>query len=126
MADNGEPVVVAYREHARFQPEEFAAVPIAATTRLRVLLVCLRRGQFLPVHAPAVDLVGVVLEGEGICAAGASETEVGPGNVVVVPAGRERGFQARTPMVLVVVVSPPPTEEDHGEVVRKLREGRWR
>jgi mannose-6-phosphate isomerase-like protein (cupin superfamily) len=77
-------------------------------------------------RSSAVDLVGVVLEGEGICAAGASETEVGPGNVVVVPAGRERGFQARTPMVLVVVVSPPPTEEDHGEVVRKLREGRWR
>lgn len=126
MVEHAEPVVTAYREHVRFQEEGFATVLVAGTSRLRVLVVSLVPQQFLPVHAPAVDLVATVLEGEGVCAAGELEAEVGPGSVVVVPAGRARGFRARTPMVLLVVVSPPPTEQDHAEVVRKLREGRWR
>jgi quercetin dioxygenase-like cupin family protein len=126
MFDEPESVVTTYREHVRFQSEGFVAVPVAATPRLRVLVVSLLPDQFLPVHSPAVDLVAVVLEGEGLCAAGASDAQIGPGSVVVVPAGRQRGFRARTPMVLAVVVSPPPTGQDHAEVVRKLREGRWR
>ncbi|MFN3285545.1 MAG: cupin [bacterium] len=122
----GRPLVSGYRDHVRFQPEGFGAVPLAATPRLRALVVSLLPGQFLPVHAPGVDLVAVVLEGEGTAAAGESEVQVGAGSVVVVPAGFDRGFRASTGMVLLVVVSPPPTEADHAEVARKLREGRWR
>lgn len=122
----GKPLVTPYRDHVRFQSEAFVAVPLAGTPRVRILLVNLLPGQFLPVHAPGVDLVALVLEGEGTAAAGESEVGVAAGSVVVVPAGFERGFRAHTGMVLLVVVSPPPTEADHAEVVRKLREGRWR
>lgn len=120
------PLVADYRDRVQFRPEAFAAVAVAATAHMRVLLVGLLPGQFLPVHAPPVDLAAVVLEGEGVCAAGEEERDCRAGDVVVVPAGASRGFRARTRVALFVVVSPPPTEADHAEVVRKLKEGRWR
>jgi quercetin dioxygenase-like cupin family protein len=58
--------------------------------------------------------------------AGDQEAEVGPGAIVLVPAGSARGVKAKTRLVAVHLVSPPPTEADHTEVQAKLRQGSWR
>jgi len=50
---------------AGFQPDRFTPVVIAQMERVKVILACFEPGQFIPVHRPNVDLVGVVLEGEG-------------------------------------------------------------
>ena len=48
-----------------------------------------------------------------------------PGSVVFVPAGEDRGLKAETKLVALHVVSPPPAEKDHLEVMRKLKQGKW-
>ncbi len=115
-----------YRTAAAFTPERFNPVPIAQSARARVLLVCLEPGQFIPVHSPGVDLAVVVLEGEGTLVAGEREETIGPGAVAFAPAGAARGLKAATRLVVLNVVTPPPTEADHAEVAAGLRRGRWR
>ncbi len=115
-----------YRAAAAFTPQRFNAVPIAQSERTRVLLVCLEPGQFIPVHSPGVDIAVVVLEGEGTLVAGEREETIGPGAVAFAPAGTARGLTAATKLVVLNVVTPPPTAADHAEVAAGLRRGRWR
>ena len=68
----------------------------------------------------------LVLEGEGRLVAGDREEAARPGTMVFVPAGEARGLKAETRIVALHVVSPPPTEADHAEVVARLKEGDWR
>ena len=75
---------------------------------------------------PGQDEEFVILEGEGTIVAGDQEAEVGPGAVVIVPAGSARGVKATTRLLALHIVSPPPTEADHAEVHTKLRQGAWR
>ena len=109
-----------------FSSDRFNAVPVGATSRVRVFLVCLEPGQFIPVHRPAVDIAIIVLEGDGRVLAGDREEEVRPGAVVMVPAGEARGLLATARLVALTVVTPPPTDQDHAEVAVGLRRGRWR
>lgn len=115
-----------YRTAVAFTPERFHPVPVAQSERTRVLLVCLEPGQFIPVHSPGVDLTVVVLEGTGMLVAGEREETISPGAVAFAPAGAARGLQAATRLVVLNVVTPPPTEADHAEVTAGLRRGRWR
>lgn len=115
-----------HRTVASFSPERFTPVPFGQSERGRALLVCLEPGQFIPVHAPGVDITFVILEGEGTLVAGAEEAEVGPGALAFAAAGEARGLRARTRLVAVHVVAPPPTEEDHTAVMAGLRRGSWR
>jgi quercetin dioxygenase-like cupin family protein len=117
--------VLRYQAAVTFRPERFTAVPVSENARVRVLLVCLEPGQFIPVHRPGVDLTLVVLEGEGRLLAGERESEVGPGLVAFVPAGEARGLLATCRLVALTVVTPPPTEADHAGVVAGLRMGMW-
>jgi len=73
-----------------------------------------------------VDLTLVVLEGQGQAVVGESEHPLTPGAVAFVPAGEARGVLAETRLVLLHVVTPPPTEADHAEVQAGLQRGRWR
>ena len=93
---------------------------------MRVLLVCCEPGQFIPVHRPGVDIVLLVLEGEGCLVAGEREEVITPGAVAFIAAGEARGIRADTRLVALHVVTPPPTDADHAEVVRGLRQGSWR
>jgi mannose-6-phosphate isomerase-like protein (cupin superfamily) len=68
----------------------------------------------------------VILEGTGVVVAGDDEASVGPGAIVLVPAGDARGVKATTRLVAVHLVSPPPTESDHAEVQARLNKGAWR
>lgn len=119
-------IVVDYRTAASFSPERFTPVPFGQSERSRALLVCLEPGQFIPVHSPGVDIAFVILEGEGTLVAGTQEAEVGPGALAFAAAGEARGLRARTRLIAVHIVAPPPTEEDHTAVMVGLRRGSWR
>jgi quercetin dioxygenase-like cupin family protein len=112
-----------YHQAALFRAERFAPVPLGQTDRIKVVLTCFEPGQQIPVHHPGVDMALVVLEGQGTVVAGDEEAEVGPGTIVIVPAGAARGITAVTRLVAVHLVSPPPSEADHAEVQAKLQQG---
>ncbi len=118
--------VQSYADRVAFQPQRFNPVVLAESEHTKVILVCFEPGQFIPVHRPGVDLTLVVLEGEGQIVAGEEEQRVGPGAVAFVPAGEARGIKAETRLVLMHVVAPPPTEEDHAQVMVGLQRGAWR
>jgi quercetin dioxygenase-like cupin family protein len=119
-------LVLDYRQAATFQADRFSPVSLGQTDRVKAVLTCFEPGQFIPVHSPGIDMTLVVLEGEGTVVAGDQEAEVGPGAIVIVPAGAARGVKARTRLIAVHLVSPPPTEADHTEVHSRLRLGTWR
>jgi quercetin dioxygenase-like cupin family protein len=115
-----------YQEAVTFRPERFNPLVLAENERVKVILACFEPGQFIPVHRPGVDLTLVVLEGEGQIVAGEHETALGPGATAFVSAGEARGIRAETQLVILHVVTPPPTEADHTEVMAGLRRGTWR
>ena len=115
-----------YRDAISFRPEKFNAVVMGGSSRMKAVLTCFEAGQFIPVHRPGVDMLLVVLEGEGRVLAGDQEEGARPGTVIFVPAGEARGVKAATRMVALHVVSPPPGEADHAEVTARLKQGEWR
>lgn len=115
-----------FADQIAFRPERFNPVALAESEHTKVILACFEPGQFIPVHRPGVDLTLVVLEGEGLIVAGEDEQRVGPGAVAFVPAGEARGIKAETRLVLMHVVTPPPTDEDHVQVMAGLKRGAWR
>jgi quercetin dioxygenase-like cupin family protein len=119
-------IVRDFHSAVRFQAGRFSPVVIGETERIRIVLACFEAGQFIPVHTPAVDLTLIVLEGDGTVVAGEDEVQVGPGAIVLVPAGETRGVRATSRMVAAHVVSPPPTEADHIQVQAGLQRGTWR
>ena len=119
-------VVLDYHAAATFLAERFSPVPLGQTDRIKAVLTCFEPGQFIPVHSPGIDMILVVLEGQGTIVAGDQECSVKPGAIVIVPAGAARGVKATTRMIAVHLVSPPPTEADHTEVHARLRQGTWR
>lgn len=98
-----------YQEAVTFRPERFNPLVLAENERAKVILACFEPGQFIPVHWPGVDLTLVVLEGEGRIVAGENETAVGPGATAFVSAGKACGIRAETRLVILHVVTPPPT-----------------
>ena len=119
-------LMTAYDQRATFRSEHFNPVPLAESERVKVLLVCLEPGQFIPVHQPGVDLALVVLEGQGQIVAGNREESIGPGAIAFAPAGETRGLKAETRLIALHVVAPPPTEADHAEVMTGLQRGDWK
>lgn len=115
-----------YREAVSFRPEKFNPIMIAGSSHIKAVLTCLEPGQFIPVHRPGVDMLLLVLEGEGQLVAGDREEAAGPGTIAFAPAGEARGLRAGTRLVALHVVSPPPTEPDHVEVAARLKQGVWK
>ena len=91
----------------------FTAVALAEGSHVRALLVCFEPGQHIPVHAPAVDLAVVVLEGSGTLECGGEVVALAAGSMAFVPAGESRGIRATDRMVTFQVVGPLPTLADH-------------
>jgi len=78
--------------------------------------------QFIPVHAPDSDVTIVVQQGQGIVRDGEEDHVVEPGDVVSVPAGRERGVRADGERLeAVLVTAPPPSKAEHEPVRRGLQ-----
>ncbi|MFB6102761.1 MAG: cupin domain-containing protein [Haloplanus sp.] len=106
-----------------YDDEQFAANGIFRSDRLKVICGCFEPGQFIPVHVPESDLVVSVRSGTGIVREGETPHEVDPGDVVVIPAGTERGIKADDDSRLeaLLVTAPPPTEAEHDPVREGLR-----
>lgn len=119
-------ILNSYRDVVAFRPEKFNPIVIAGTSHMRAVLTCLEPGQYIPVHRPGVDMLLLVLEGEGRLVAGDREDAARPGTAIFAPAGEARGLKAQTRIVALHVVSPPPTDADHVEVAARLKQGEWR
>ena len=109
-----------------FRSDRFNPIELARTPNTKVVLACFEPGQFIPVHQPGVDLTLLVLEGTGHFADDSGEHPLQPGALAFVPAGGQRGVRAESRMVVLHVVSPPPTEADHAGVAAGLKRGVWR
>ena len=110
------PLVGRALDLAEFAADGFGRRILFGNDRLRVVLAAFEPGQEIPIHTPGVDLVMSILDGVGEVRAGDQVHSVKAGDVVIVPAGSERGVRARTRLVALHVVSPPPTEADHRRV----------
>jgi quercetin dioxygenase-like cupin family protein len=120
-------IVSSIRDLAAFDPHRFAPKALAQTAYSKTMLVCLEPGQSIPVHHPGIDLTLVILEGQATLVAGDEElAKAGPGAVMTAPAGQARGIKADQRTLALVVVSPPPTPEDHREVTEHFSKGTWR
>jgi len=115
-----------YRMAVQYDPAQFNPIVLAQSEQSKTILACFEPGQFIPGHAPAVELMLAVLEGEERLVARTEEARIGPGAIVVVPAGEARGVRAEIRLGALHVVTPPPTEADHAEVRAGLQRGQWR
>lgn len=118
-----EPVFARPREKVEFDPTRFAATPLFESPEMKVIKAAFRAGQFIPVHKPDVHVVLYILSGEGEVVAGDKRRSVKEGDLVVVPRKMARGVQAKTDMIVLHVVSPPPTEADHGDMAARIARG---
>ena len=84
-----------------------------------------RKGQFIPVHSPAVELVLCVLEGKAEIVAGDQRVKAGKDDLIVVPKGANRGIKAQTDLTALHVAHPPPSERDHQQVHAGLDAGKF-
>lgn len=99
---------------AEFTPEGVGRKVLFRTDRLAVVLAAFEPGQEIPLHSPNLDLVLTVLDGTGEVMIGDRIRHVRAGDVCILPAGIRRGIRAREGRLVVLhVVSPPPTAADH-------------
>jgi quercetin dioxygenase-like cupin family protein len=118
--------IESYEQTATFRAEKFNPVVVAENGRVKVIEACFEPGQFIPAHQPGVDLTLVVLEGTGTLLANGQEQHIGPGALAFIPAGEARGIKAETRLILLHVVTPPPTDADHVQVAAGLQKGAWK
>jgi quercetin dioxygenase-like cupin family protein len=110
-----------------YDADRFTAVEAFRTDRSKVVCGYFEPDQFIPVHAPASDVVVSVRDGTGVVREGDTDHRVGPGDVVVVEAGTPRGIRADGDQRLeaLLVTAPPPTDEEHEPVRQGIRRGEF-
>ncbi|WP_248896670.1 cupin domain-containing protein [Haloplanus halobius] len=107
-----------------YDDDQFAAHGIFQSDRTKVVCGYFEPGQFIPVHGPDSDVVVAVQSGTGVVREGETTHHVEPGDVVVVPAGVDRGVKAAAARLeALLVTAPPPTDAEHDPVRRGLRTG---
>jgi quercetin dioxygenase-like cupin family protein len=117
-------VATSIDDERAYDDAQFSARTVHETDRQKVVLGYFESGQFIPVHAPDSDVAITVHSGAGVVRDGEEDHEVEPGDVVVVPAGRDRGVRAVDGRLeATLVTAPPPTDAEHDPVRRGLREG---
>jgi quercetin dioxygenase-like cupin family protein len=107
-----------------YTEEQFSAVEVSRTERMKVICGYFEPGQFIPVHAPDSDVAIYVRSGSGIVRDGEDEHSVAPDDVVVVEAGTDRGIKADPDSRLeaFLVTAPPPTDAEHDPVRKGLQQ----
>lgn len=118
-------IVTSFDEKRKYDEKTFSPVPVYGTDRYRVILTYTKAGQFIPIHTANIDLIFMVNTGTGEIVAGPRREEIKPGSLVVIPAGVRRGLKAHTDLEALHIVSPPPSQSDHEEVVKKLQLGQF-
>jgi len=105
--------------------ERFAPNPVYQSDGMKVVLAYFKKGQFIPVHSPGVELVLYVVEGEAEVVTGDERVRAQKDDLLVFPKGVKRGVKALTELTILHVVSPPPSADDHNEVHAKLARGKF-
>ncbi|MGQ9648327.1 MAG: cupin domain-containing protein [Thermodesulfobacteriota bacterium] len=113
------------RDLKSFDEKKFNPKAIYQSDQIRVILAYFKKGQFIPVHKPNIDVVLCVLEGEAEVVAGEERVKAEMNDLIIVPKGVKRGILALTDLAVLHIVQPPPSEEDHKEVHQKLTSGRF-
>ena len=103
--------------------DRFAPNPVYQSDGMKVVLAYFKKGQFIPVHSPGVELVLYIIEGEAEVVTGDERVQARKDDLLVFPKGVKRGVKALTELTILHVVSPPPSADDHNEVHAKLAEG---
>jgi mannose-6-phosphate isomerase-like protein (cupin superfamily) len=99
------------KDHVQVNPERMAKIALATTARAQLDLYCLAPGQEQKPHSHAdQDKIYFVLEGSGRAMVGGRQETLEPGDAVVAPAGVDHGLAnvGTTPLLALVVVTPPP------------------
>ncbi len=118
-------VKVNAKELKSFGENNFAPNVVYQSTDIKVVLAYFKKDQFIPIHAPQVDLILYILEGAAEVAAGEERLSANKDDLIVIPKGAKRGIKALADLSILHVVQPPPSEEDHKEVHAKLAQGRF-
>lgn len=113
------------RDLKSFDERKFNPKAIYQSEQIRVILAYFKKGQFIPVHTPGVDVILCVLEGEAEVIAGEERISAKVNDLIIIPKGIKRGVRALTELTVLHVVQPPPSEEDHKEVHQKLTLGKF-
>jgi quercetin dioxygenase-like cupin family protein len=108
----------------QYDDEQFSAVGVFKSDRMKVVCGYFEPGQFIPVHAPGSDVAIHVRSGTGVVRDGEDEHRVEPGDVVVVPADVDRGIKADgdSRLEAFLVTAPPPTDAEHDPVRKGLKQ----
>jgi len=110
-----------------YDDDQFSAVEVFRSDRMKVVCGYFEPGQFIPVHAPASDVAIHVQSGTGVVRDGDTERAVEPGDVVVVEADTDRGVKsdADSRLEALLVTAPPPTDAEHDPVREGLKKGEF-
>ncbi len=108
-----------------FDEKKFNPKAVYQSDQIRVILAYFKKGQFIPVHTPKIDVILCILEGEAEVVAGEERIQAKVNDLIVVPKGVKRGVQALTDLTVLHVVQPPPSEEDHKEMHQKMALGKF-
>jgi quercetin dioxygenase-like cupin family protein len=120
-------IVPSITDLATFASDRFSAVTLHQSQRSKTMVVALEPGQAIPVHHRASDLTMLVIQGQATLVSGDQDLEkAGPGAMLIAEAGQARGIRADQRTIALVVVSPPPTQQDHAELARHFKNGTWR
>lgn len=116
-----------FQAERTFNDEKFVAREVFRSERMKVVCGYFEPGQFIPVHAPASNVIITVRSGTGIVRERETTHEVGPGDVIVIEAGTPRGVKADndTQLEALLVTVPPPTDAEHDPVQRGIRDGEF-
>ena len=120
-----DPVFARPKKEFEFDPKRFLPRPLFESPEMKVVRATFRAGQFIPVHTPDVHVVLYIVAGEGEVVAGAERRDVTERDLVVVPRKVRRGIKARTDMIVLHVVSPSPTQADHGDMAGRITRGEF-
>lgn len=108
-----------------YDNKKFNPKTIYQSDQIRVILAYFKKGQFIPVHTPDIDLVLCMLEGEAELVAGEGRIIASLSDIIIIPKGIKRGIRALTDLMILHIVQPPPSDEDHKEVHQKLAAGKF-
>jgi quercetin dioxygenase-like cupin family protein len=104
---------------------KFVPKPVYQSQGMKVVLAYFKEGQFIPVHAPEVELVLCILEGKAEVVAGEEVVAAGKNDIIIIPKGEKRGVKALSELTVLHVVQPPPSDMDHKEVHERLAQGKF-
>jgi quercetin dioxygenase-like cupin family protein len=129
----GHLVATDFDAEREYDAERFSARSVFRSDRMKAVLGYFEPGQFIPVYAPDSDVAITIRCGTGPVRDGERDRSVEPGEVVVVPAGEDRGVKADyesevdgdARLEATLVTAPPPPDGEHDPVREGLKKGRF-